>query len=53
MAQRATYSVLYSSLFGPDGAVNYYFHQQHQLLLNGSRCIRKGAHMYIICVYYM
>ena len=46
LAQRASYLALHSSLFGPDGAVNYDYIVTNSInsLLIGSRCIPNGAH---------
>ena len=46
LAQRASYLALHSSLFGPDGAVNYDYIITNSInsLLIGSRCIPNGAH---------
>ena len=46
MAQRASYLALFSSLFGPDGAVNYDYNVTNSInsLLVGSRCIPNGTH---------
>ena len=46
LAQRASYLPLHSSLFGPDGAVNYDYIVTNSIncLLIGSRCIPNGAH---------
>ena len=46
LAQRASYMALHSSLFGPDGAVNYDYIVANCInsLLIGSRCIPNGAH---------
>ena len=46
LAQRASYLVLHSSLFGPDGAVNYDYIVTNSInsLLIGSRCIPNGTH---------
>ena len=48
LAQRASYLALYSSLFGPDGAVNYDYIVTNSInsLLIGSKCpfIPNGAH---------
>ena len=45
LVQRASYLVLYSSLFGPDGAVNYDYIVANSIncLLIGSRCIHNGT----------
>ena len=45
-AQRASYLALQSSLFGPDGAVNYDYIVTNSInsLLIGSRCILNGTH---------
>ena len=45
-AQRASYLALHSSLFGPDGAVNYDYIVNNSItsLLIGSKCIPNGAH---------
>ena len=45
-AQRASYLALHSSLFGPDGAINYDYIVTNSInsLLIGSRCIPNGAH---------
>ena len=43
LAHRASYLTLHSSLFGPDGAVNYDCIVTNSLLI-GSRCIPNGAH---------
>ena len=46
LAQRAFYLALHSSLFGPDGTVNYDYiiTNRTNYLLIGSRCIPNGAH---------
>ena len=46
LAQRASYLAEHSSLFGPDGAVNYDYSIPNSIncLLIGSRCIPIGAH---------
>ena len=46
LAQRASYLALHSSLFGPDGTVNYEYIITDSInsLLTGSRCIPNGAH---------
>ena len=46
MDQRASYLALHSSLFGPDGTVNYDYIVTNSInfLLIGSRCLPKGAH---------
>ena len=46
LAQTASYLALYSSLFGPDGIVNYDYIVTNSIncLLIGSRCIPNGAH---------
>ena len=46
LAQRASYLALHSSLFGPDGAINYDYIVTNSInsLLIGSRCIPNGAH---------
>ena len=46
LAQRASYLALYSSLFGPDGAVKYDYIVTNSIncLLIGSRYISNGAH---------
>ena len=46
LAQRASYLALHSSLFGPDGAVNYDYIVTNSInsLLIGSRCISNGTH---------
>ena len=46
LAQRASYLVLHSSLFGPDGAVNYDYIVTNSInsLLIASRCIPNAAH---------
>ena len=46
LAQRASYLAQYSSLFGPDGAVNYDYIVTNSIKssLIGSRCIPNGAH---------
>ena len=41
LTQRASYLALHSSLFGPDGTVNYDYTNS---LLFGSRCIPNGTH---------
>ena len=43
LAQRASYLAQYSSLFGPDGTVNYDYIGINSLLI-GSKCIPNGAH---------
>ena len=43
LAQRASYLALHSSLFGPDGAVNYDYIVTYSINF-GSRCIPNGAH---------
>ena len=43
LAQRASYLALHSSLFGPDGAVNYDYIVTNSLLI-GSKCITNGTH---------
>ena len=43
LAQRASYLALHSSLFGPDGTVNYDCIVINSLLI-GLRCIPSGAH---------
>ena len=47
LGQRASYVALHSSLFGPDGAVNYEYIVTNSInsLLIGSRCIPNGAHI--------
>ena len=46
LAQRASYLALHSSLFGPDGTVNYAYNVTNSIncLLIGSRCIPNGTH---------
>ena len=46
LAQRAFYLALHSSLFGPDGAVNYDYIVTNSInsLLIGSTCILNGTH---------
>ena len=46
LAQRASYLALHSSLFGPDGAVNYDYIVTNSInsLLIGSKCIANGIH---------
>ena len=46
LAQRASFLALHSSLFGPDGAVNYDYIVTNSIdsLLIGSRCLPNGAH---------
>ena len=46
LGQSALYMSLHSSLFGPDGAVNYDYIVTNSIrsLLSGSRCIPDGAH---------
>ena len=46
LAQRASYFALHSSLFGPDGTVNYDYIVTNNInsLLIGWRCIPNGAH---------
>ena len=44
LAQRASYLVLHSSLFGLDGTVNYGYIVTNSTLLIGSRCIPNGTH---------
>ena len=48
LAQRASYFELHSSLFGPDGAINYDYDydvtNNINYLLIGSRCIPNAAH---------
>ena len=46
LAQRASYLALHSSLFGPDGAVNYDYIVTNSInsLLIGSKCIPNGVH---------
>ena len=46
LAQRASYLPLYSSLFGPNGTVNYDYIVTNSInsLLIGLRCILKGAY---------
>ena len=46
LAQRASYLVLHSSLFEPDGSVNYDYIVTNSInsLLIGSTCIPNGAH---------
>ena len=46
LAQRASYLALYSSLFEPDGAVDYDYIVTNSInsLLIGSRCLPNGAH---------
>ena len=46
LAQRASYLALHSSLFGPDGAVNYDYIVTNSInfLLIGSRCISHINH---------
>ena len=46
LAQTASYLVQHSSLFGPDGAVNYDYIVTNSInsLLIGSKCIPNGAH---------
>ena len=46
LAQRASYLALHSSLFGPDGAVNYDYIITNSInsLLIRSRCIPNGTH---------
>ena len=45
LAQRASYLTLHSSLFGPDGAVNFDYIVTNSInsLLIGSRCIPNGV----------
>ena len=42
LAQRGSYLALHSSLFGPDGAVNYDYIVINSLLI-GSKCIANGV----------
>ena len=46
LAQRASYLAQHSSLFGPDGTVNYDYIVTNSInsFLIGSRCISSGAH---------
>ena len=46
LAQSAAHLALHSSLFGPDGAVNYDYIVTNSInsLLIGSKCILNGAH---------
>ena len=46
LAQTASYLAQHSSLFGPDGAVNYDYIITNSInsLLISSRCIPNGAH---------
>ena len=46
LAQRTSYLAPHSSLFGPDGTVNYDYIVTNSInsLLIGSRCIPNGAH---------
>ena len=46
LAQRASYLALHSSLFGPDGTVNYDYIVTNSInsLLIDSRCIPNGTH---------
>ena len=46
LAQRASYLALHSSLFGPDGTINYDYIVTNSInsLLISSRCIPNGAH---------
>ena len=46
LAQRTSNLALHSSLFGPDGAVNYDYIVTNSInsLLIGSRCITNDAH---------
>ena len=46
LAQTASYFALHTSLFGPDGAVNYDYIVTNNInsLLIGSRCIPNGTH---------
>ena len=46
LTQRVSHLALHSSLFGPDGAVNYDYIVTNSInsLLIGSRCILNGAH---------
>ena len=46
LAQRVSYLALHSSLFGPDGTVNYDYIVTNSInsLLIGSRCILNGTH---------
>ena len=46
LAQRASYLAQHSSLFGPDGAVNYDYIVTNSInsLLIGSRCNPNGVH---------
>ena len=50
LAERASYLALHSSLFGPDGAVNYDYIITSSInsLLIGSRCIHNSAHTTIV-----
>ena len=43
LAQRASYLEQHSSLFGPDGAVNFVTNSINSLLID-SKCIPNGAH---------
>ena len=46
LVQRASYLAQHSSLFGPDGTVNYDYIVTNSInsLLIGSKCIPNGAH---------
>ena len=46
LAQRASHLAQHSSLFGPDGAVNYDYIVTNSInsLLIGSKCIPNGTH---------
>ena len=46
LAQRASYLALHSSLFGPDGKVNYDYIVTNNINSSviGSRCIPNGTH---------
>ena len=46
LAQRASYLAQHSSLFGPDGTVNYDYIVTNSInsLLIGSKCIPNGEH---------
>ena len=50
LAQRDSYLALHSSLFGPDGTVNYDYIITNSInsLLIGSKCITNGAHIVTI-----
>ena len=47
LAQRASYLVLHSSLFGPDGTVNYDYIITNSInsLLIGSKCLTSGPYI--------